>query len=61
MILVQAVSTGSSVDPAVTVEHMEVQQSGSGPDSTPTQTSDADKGTKDKTESNTPADPPPRR
>lgn len=57
----KAVSTGSSVDPEVTVEHMEVQQSGSGPDSTPTQTSDADKGTKDKTESNTPADPPPRR
>ncbi|GLD49345.1 E3 ubiquitin-protein ligase rnf213-alpha-like protein, partial [Lates japonicus] len=58
-------SKGSSVDPEVQVEHMVVQQSGSGQDSTPAQTSDGDKGnkdgSKDNTESNTPAGPPPKR
>ncbi|XP_044037270.1 E3 ubiquitin-protein ligase rnf213-alpha [Siniperca chuatsi] len=54
----KADSTGSSVDPEGTVEHMVVQQSGSGQDSTAAQTSDADKGSK---ESSTPALPPPKR
>ncbi|XP_062264891.1 E3 ubiquitin-protein ligase rnf213-alpha [Platichthys flesus] len=51
----KAVTKGSSVDPEVKVEHMEVQQSGSGQDSTPAQTSEDD------AESNTPAGPPPKR
>ncbi|XP_040012185.1 E3 ubiquitin-protein ligase rnf213-alpha isoform X2 [Xiphias gladius] len=60
----KADSTGSSVDPEVIVEHMVVQQSPSGQKSTPAQTSDSDKGTKDgsnNTESNTSAGPPPKR
>ncbi|XP_071329691.1 E3 ubiquitin-protein ligase rnf213-alpha [Trachinotus anak] len=61
----KADSTGSSVDPEKTVEHMEVQQSGSGQDSTPAKTLDTDKGTKggskEKPESNTTAAPPPKR
>ncbi|XP_040919421.1 E3 ubiquitin-protein ligase rnf213-alpha isoform X2 [Toxotes jaculatrix] len=54
---------GSSVDPEV--EDMVVQQSGDGQDSTPAQTSDGEKGTKDasedNTESSTLAGPPPKR
>uniref|UniRef100_UPI0037E8EFFF E3 ubiquitin-protein ligase rnf213-alpha n=1 Tax=Semicossyphus pulcher TaxID=241346 RepID=UPI0037E8EFFF len=54
-------SAGSSVDPEKTVG----QQPGSGKDSAAAQTSDADKeskdGSKDKTESSTPAVPPPKR
>ena len=65
MPLVQAESTGSSVDPERKVEHMEVQQSGSEQDSNAAQTSDADKGGKDdredNTESSTTSVPPPKR
>lgn len=65
MLLVQAESPGSSVDPDGTIEPMVVQQSGSRQDSTAAQTSDSNKGnkagTKDNTESNTPAAPPPKR
>lgn len=65
MLLVQADSTGSSVDPEGAVEPMEVQVSGNGQDSTAAQTSDADKGSKDDSkdnkESGTPAVPPPKR
>ncbi|XP_023265809.1 E3 ubiquitin-protein ligase RNF213 [Seriola lalandi dorsalis] len=57
----KADTKGSSVDPEKPVEHMEVQQSGSGQDSTPAKTSGDDKGTKggskDNTTSNTPATP----
>lgn len=66
-LLTQAASTGSSVDPDKPVEHMEVQQSGSGQDSAAaqTKTSDGDKstkaGSKDSTTSNTTAAPPPKR
>ncbi|XP_034448201.1 E3 ubiquitin-protein ligase rnf213-alpha isoform X1 [Hippoglossus hippoglossus] len=55
----KVVTTGSSVDPEVKVEPMEVQQSGSGQDSTPAKTSEDDGA--DNTESNTPAGPPPKR
>ncbi|XP_038557039.1 E3 ubiquitin-protein ligase rnf213-alpha [Micropterus salmoides] len=61
----KAESPGSSVDPDGTIEPMVVQQSGSRQDSTAAQTSDSNKGnkagTKDNTESNTPAAPPPKR
>lgn len=62
MVFVQADSKGSSVDPDV--EHMEVQQSGNEQDSTPAQTSAGDKGSKankDNTNSNTRAEPAPKR
>ncbi|KAM6966144.1 LOW QUALITY PROTEIN: E3 ubiquitin-protein ligase rnf213-alpha-like [Tautogolabrus adspersus] len=59
----KADSAGSSVDPENT--DMVVQQSGSKKDSTLAQSSDADKeskdGSKDKTESSTRAEPPPKR
>ena len=65
MLLVQTDSKGSSVDPEVKVESMEVQQSSSGQDLTAKQTSDADKGnkddSKDKKESKTAAVPPPEK
>ncbi|XP_070779019.1 E3 ubiquitin-protein ligase rnf213-alpha [Enoplosus armatus] len=61
----KADNTGSSVDPEGPAERMVVQQSESGQDSTATQTSDADKGSKDdskdNTESGTPAVPQPKR
>ncbi|KAG7242861.1 hypothetical protein INR49_018116 [Caranx melampygus] len=61
----KAASTGSSVDADKPVEHMEVQQSGSGKDSAPAQTSDGDKstkgGSKDSTTANTTTAPPPKR
>lgn len=64
--LTQAGSTGSSVDPDKPVEHMEVQQSGSGTDSAPAQNSPGEKGTKGgnkdtTTASDSPAVPPPKR
>ncbi|KAF7667968.1 hypothetical protein LDENG_00038400 [Lucifuga dentata] len=55
----KAESAGSSVDPPVTVEHMEVQQSGSGKDSKDEKGNK--KSSKENTESNTTAEPPPRR
>lgn len=59
MLLVQADSTGSSVDPQGTVEDMVVQAS------TAAQTSNSDHGgkdgTKDNTQSSIPAGPPPKR
>lgn len=65
MLLIQGDSKGSSVDPEVKVESMEVQQSGSGHDSSAKQTSDADKGnkddSKDKKESKSAAVPPPEK
>lgn len=65
MLLVQYESRGSSVDPEVPVEHMAVQQSDSGQDTTAAQTSEAEKGSKDdskdNTESSIPAGPPPKR
>lgn len=60
-LMLQADSSGSSVDPV----NMEVQQSGSGQESTPAQTSDDNKGRKDGSEdsknSKTQAAPPPKR
>ncbi|XP_022072402.1 E3 ubiquitin-protein ligase rnf213-alpha [Acanthochromis polyacanthus] len=61
----KADSTGSSVDPEVTESHMVVEQSGSGQDSTPAQTSEGDTGSKDGSKdgmnSNTQTAPPPKR
>ena len=65
MLLVQGDNKGSSVDPEVKVESVEVQQSSSGQDSTAKQTSDTDKGnkddSKDKKESKSAAVPPPEK
>lgn len=47
MLLVQGDSTGSSVDPEVAVEHMVVQQSGRGQDTTAAQNSGGEKGNKE--------------
>ncbi|KAM9393995.1 E3 ubiquitin-protein ligase rnf213-alpha-like isoform 2-T2 [Pholidichthys leucotaenia] len=56
--------TGSSVDPQVSGEKLEIEQSGNGQDSTATQTSDSDKGgkagSKDGTTKTQPAAPPKR-
>lgn len=64
MLLVQADSTGSSVDPVETGGDMEVQQSGGEEDSTAAQTSDDESGnkdgSKDNAESSTPAGQPPK-
>lgn len=60
MLFVQADSKGPSLSPEK--EHMEVQESGNKPDSTPAQTSAGDKGSKankDNANSNTRAEPPP--
>lgn len=62
MLFVQADSKGSSVDPEV--KHMVVQQSGKGQNSAPAQTSAGNKeskANKDNTNSNTRAEPPPKR
>lgn len=60
ILLVQATSTDSKVDPEGTVESMEVQQSGSEQDSAPTKTADKrnKNDSKDEKESDTTAGPP---
>lgn len=63
--LLQAESTGSSVDPQGPVEKMETEPPASGKDSSAGQTSDTDKGKKDGSKDNTTPStghgPPPKR